>query len=649
MAVAKRPLVLEDLYRVREAADPHLDPDGRRVAFVATSVDSDADENQSSIWSVPSDAGEPAELTRGPHDSHPRWSPDGTQLAFLRRPADGPPQIWLLPSAGGEARKLTDLALGAGGFVWAPDGSRLAVLAPVDIEGEPETDEDKERRKHAPVVVRAAGFKADGTGLIGTKRMHLHIVDASTGEAEQLTKNDFNATTPAWSPNGTRIAFAGTTADRDVTARAGLYVVGPEGGEPEEIAHWQGTAVAPVFRPDGASIVFCGQERVGPGHARLFEVPADGGTPTQLLPSFDRNVMIGGPAYPGVPPVFTGDGRLLFCARDRGCTHIYALDGDHQTKIVGGVDRVASSVSVAGDRMVFVVSAPDIPSDVFVASTDGRDERRLTNLSRELIDEVSLRVAEPRTFTAPDGVEVHGWLVQGDGEGPRPLLLDVHGGPHNAWNPSFLPGAHLYQELLAEQGWSTLLLNPRGSDGYGEEFFTAVSGGWGLADEHDFLSALDTVVEEGLADPKRLAICGYSYGGYMTNWLTARTDRFAVAVSGGCVSNEVSMYGSSDLGFWIGVHEMGAELHEARERYAEVSPLSYVENVSAPTLLLHGENDDRCPVGQAEEWFVALRRRGIEVELVRYPGASHLFILNGRPSHRIDYSRRIVDWLTTHV
>ncbi|MGH2759880.1 MAG: alpha/beta hydrolase family protein, partial [Actinomycetota bacterium] len=297
----------------------------------------------------------------------------------------------------------------------------------------------------------------------------------------------------------------------------------------------------------------------------------------------------------------------------------------------------------------FVVSAPDIPADVFVAKADGSGERRLTDLNRELLDEVKLHTAEPRTFTAPDGRDVHGWLVRGDGKGPRPLLLDVHGGPHNAWNPAFLPSAHIYQEILAAQGWSTLLLNPRGSDGYGEDFFTAVRGSWGLADEHDFLSAVDALVDEGLADPQRMAVCGYSYGGYMANWLTARTDRFSAAVAGGCVSNEVSMYGSSDLGYWIGAHEMGAELHEARERYAEVSPISYVENVSAPTLLLHGERDDRCPVGQAEEWFVALRRRGIEVELVRYPGASHLFILNGRPSHRLDYSRRIAEWVTRHV
>jgi dipeptidyl aminopeptidase/acylaminoacyl peptidase len=645
--MARRAPVLEDLYSLREAADPRLSPDGSRVAFVVTSVDREADENRSSIWTVEVDGSEPVQLTRGLNDSQPRWAPDGVDLAFLRREKDKPPQVWVLPAGGGEARKLTDISLGATAFVWSPDSSRIAVSGLVDIEGEPTDDEEKERRGHAPVVIRAAFFKADGTGLIGSKRVHLHVVDVSTGQIEQITKNDLNVSTPAWFPDGGRIVFAGSTSDRDVSMRTHLLAVDAAGGEPEEIARWEGTAVAPVLHPYGRSIVFCGQERVESGHTRLFEVAARGGVPERLLPSFDRNVMVGGPAYPGAFPRFTSDARLLFCARDEGCTHVYEVDGGEARKIIGGEDRVASSFDVAGERIAYLVSAPDIASDVFVARTDGSSEKRLTDLNRELIDELSLHRAVPRMFTAPDGRAIHGWLV-GDGK-PGPLLVDVHGGPHNAWNPAFLPGAHIYQEILAAQGWNILLLNPRGSDGYGEDFFKGLEGRWGITDENDFLSAIDELVADGLADPERLAVCGYSYGGYMTNWLTARTDRFAAAVSGGCVSNEASMYGSSDLGYWIGVYEMGAELHEARERYAAISPLSYVENVKTPTLLLHGENDDRCPVGQAEEWFVALRRLGVESEFVRYPGASHLFILNGRPSHRIDYSRRIVDWLTAHA
>jgi dipeptidyl aminopeptidase/acylaminoacyl peptidase len=294
-----------------------------------------------------------------------------------------------------------------------------------------------------------------------------------------------------------------------------------------------------------------------------------------------------------------------------------------------------------------VLSTPEIPADVFVSEIDGSNATPLTTLNPWL-DEVQLHAPIDRTFTAPDGLEIHGWLVRGDGDGAQPLLVDIHGGPHNAWSPVF-DSAHLYHEVLLAEGWSILKLNPRGSDGYGEKFMTAVVGAWGEVDTEDFLSPIDDLVAEGLVDPRRIAVCGYSYGGHMTNWLTGHTDRFRAAVSGGCLSNITSFYGNSDLGYWLGVFEMGGDAHAMRDRYAELSPITYVENVTTPTLILHGERDDRCPIGQAEEWFIALKRLGQTTEFVRYPGASHLFIVNGRPTHRIDYNQRIIDWVTAHT
>jgi len=197
---------------------------------------------------------------------------------------------------------------------------------------------------------------------------------------------------------------------------------------------------------------------------------------------------------------------------------------------------------------------------------------------------------------------------------------------------------HLYHQVLAARGWTVLLVNPRGSDGYGEAFYTAVHGAWGIADADDLLGPVDTLIQEGVADPERLAVTGYSYGGYMSCWLTTRTDRFKAAIPGGCVSDLTSSSGTSDLGHLLAEHEIG-------DQPDELSPLTYVDRVSTPTLLLHGEADDRCPVGQAEQWFAALRARRVPVRMVRYPGASHLFIINGRPSHRVDYNERIVTWL----
>src|SRR5919108_488860 len=508
----RRSLTYDDLYRLREVADPQISPDGETVAFVVVEADRDDDRNRSSIWTVRVGGGDPVRLTYG---------------------------------------------------------------------------------------------RADGK----------------------------------------RIAFAISFSDAEVTFRTHLCVVDAGGGEPDDIAHWDGSAVAPAFSADGKTITFVGQPGAAPMHSRLYAVPSDGGVPAELAPDFDRNVMIGGPAYPGALPLVLDDGRILFCARDRGCTNAYVLENGAVTKIAGDATSVVAGLRVAGDRIAYVVSSPTIPSDVFVASTDGSREQRLTALNADLIDELELHPCEERTFTATDGLEIHGWVIKGEGPGPQPLLVDIHGGPHNAWSPAF-DTAHLYHETLAAQGWTILRLNPRGSDGYGEDFYTAVLGKWGEIDEQDFISAVDTLVDEGLVDPNRVAVCGYSYGGHMTNWLTAKTDRFAAAVSGGCLSNYMSFYGNSDLGYWIGEYEFGAEAYEARDRFAELSPISYVEHVKTPTLILHGENDDRCPVGQAEEWFISLRRLGTKVEFVRYPGASHLFILSGRPTHRIDYNRRIAEWVT---
>lgn len=645
--LAARGLTYEDIFLLREASDPRLSPDARTVAFVVTSADPEADENRSSIWCIPADGGEPSPLTRGRSDTHPRWAPGGRRLAFLRSDGDGPPQVWILPVHGGEAEALTDLPLGASGFAWSPDGSRLAVLAPVDLDGEPADDEERERRRRAPREVRTVSFKADGAGFVGNRRVHLFVVDVAGGRVEQLTKGDLNVGSPAWSPDGGRVAFAGSAEDRDTSARTHLYVISTQGGEPDEVVDWDGTAASPTFSPDGTTLLFVGQPRPGALHSRLYTVPAGGGDATELAPDLDRNVMVGAPGYPGAPPLFWDDDRVLFCARDRGCTNAYVVSEGRASRVAGDGERVVNGLTASGDRMAYVLSAPDIPADVFTSTADGSGETRLTRLNSELLDEIRLHPHEERTFTAPDGTAVHGWVIRGDGPEPGPLLVDVHGGPHNAWSPTF-DAVHLYHEALASQGWSILRLNPRGSDGYGEDFYTAVVGRWGLADEHDFLSAVDALVDDGIADPERLAVAGYSYGGHMANWLTGRTDRFAAGVSGGCLSNITSFYGSADLGFWLGAFEMGGEQYAERERFAELSPLSYVEHVTAPTLLLHGEEDLRCPIGQAEEWFVSLRRLGREAELVRYPGASHLFILNGRPSHRVDYNRRIVDWLTRH-
>ncbi|MGV9779464.1 S9 family peptidase [Streptosporangium sp. NPDC003464] len=640
-------LSLSDLYRIAVPGDPRLHPGGSTVAYTVTTADREPDENRSEIW-LAAPGTEPRRLTGGPHDSCPRWSPEGRELAFLR-PVDGKPQIHLLPMDGGEPRVLTTASLGVGAAVWSPDGSRIAYAAPSgDLD------------PHAPVVADRLDYKADGAGLLRGLTTHLFVLEVATGETRQITSGDFHTGEPSWSPDGRRLAFTTSMEpDRDLVVSGAAYSVDTSGGEPERLTD-AGVICTGVWWL-GERLLITGYVGAPVGHTRLFSLEADG--PVEIGAGLDRNVMPGAPGYPGAAPQLAGD-ELIFCARDGGFTHLYRAPGE---KIIGG-DQVISGVSAVGSRIAYVAATPYSAGEVYLAdfTADRTDTSSgdisvvsgaiapdttggasagvtgevpaVTKLSAYALADVELFTPRSRTFTAPDGTPVEAFVLRDESlTGPGPLLLDAHGGPHNAWAPVF-DGVHLYHQALAARGWTVLTVNPRGSDGYGEAFYTAALGAWGIADTDDFLSPIDALVAEGVADPDRLAVTGYSYGGYISCWLPTRTDRFKAAVPGGCVSDLASMAGTSDAGYFLKIQECGGDVEKQ-------SPMSHVAQVTTPTLILHGENDDRCPVSQAEQWFAALREQGVPVQLVRYPGGSHLFILNGRPSHRVDYNERVIQWL----
>ena len=290
------------------------------------------------------------------------------------------------------------------------------------------------------------------------------------------------------------------------------------------------------------------------------------------------------------------------------------------------------------------------PADVYVCDWDGGSERRLTELNRELLARLDLPRAERRTFVNPNGGTVDGWLLlPAERRGPAPLLVDIHGGPAG-FAGNLLSLTYFCRYVLAARGWAVLALNPTGSGSYGREFAHGIRGRWGERDLAEQLAAVDALVAEGVVDPDHLAVSGYSYGGFMTSWTIGHTDRFKAAVVGAPVTNQESFHGTSDIGMWFAPWELGGDIAGARETYRRLSPMNYVDRVSTPTLVLHGEADDRCPIGQGEELYVGLVAAGkVPTEFVRYPGGSHLFPLNGRPSHRVDFNRRIVEWVTKYA
>ncbi len=643
-----RRMSIDDALALTVPSQPALSPAGDRVVYVLGGTDADADKSTSALWIA--EGGETRRLTHGTADSSPVFSPDGAHVAFLR---EG--QLWTLPLAGGEPQQRTTLPLGAGVPVWSPDGTKIAFTASVIPLSAPsdavESDEQRAEREQAPIVTAGIDYLVDGAWFTRGVSGQLHVLDLADGRVRRLTDGVAAVGSPAWSPDGSTLAYvARPRGGDDLGFRSAVHALDPAdpAARARVLAFAEGYAGTVAFSPDGESLLVVGWNGAPDGHAGLFRVDLGSGDVTDLAGELDRNVMPGAPAYPGALPQVTASGDVLFAIRDRGATHLYAvpLGGGTPRHVHGGTDEVVSGLSVAGDSAAIAMSTPTSFGEILRLDLTSGGAETLTSHGGAP-DDVELFVRESREFTISDGTVVQGWIVRDPSvEGPTPLLVDVHGGPHNAWNGA-VDEMHVYHQQLAADGWTIVMINPRGSDGYGEDFWKGVNGAWGVDDAKDFLEPVDELVAEGTADAARLAVAGYSYGGYMAAYLTGHDDRFAAAVTGGIVADLFSMGGTSDDAHLLSLFEIGILpwQSEGRERLAAMSPYTHVENVQTPTLVLHGEKDLRCPVHQAQQWHYALREREVPTELVIYPGGSHVFPLLGAPSHRVDYARRIVEWV----
>jgi dipeptidyl aminopeptidase/acylaminoacyl peptidase len=647
-----------DLLAIKTVGDVQLSPDGTRVAYTLVEIDAEADEYRSAVWVVPVEGGEPTRFTRGPRrDGAPRWSPDGRWLAFLSDRDGDTPQLYLMPAAGGEARRLATLDPGVRSAAWSPDGTRLALTARVPIEAPPADARARARWAERPRVVTRAAYKADGAGYQLDRPSQLFVVRVADEVVTRITHGDADDRTPAWSPDGQRLAWSRARPGVADYNLYDLWVANAGGGNARRLTTDVGRAVVPSWSPDGATIACYGTDEQQPGFGealyRVWIVPAAGGAPRRLTAGYDRGAFLNSALELNAAPLWSPEGATLtFIAADAGNVHaVRVAVADGSVRPVVGGERQLGPPSAGGGRLAYAAGAPAEPGDVWSAAADGSDERRLTRVNEVLLDRLGLPRVERRAFPSPHGGTIDGWLVHPGEATPRPapLLIHIHGGPHSFVGNAFLHSA-FYAYVLATRGFAVLALNAHGSGSYGRAFAHAIRGRWGEYDLPEQLAAVDALVGEGLADRERLAVAGYSYGGYMSAWTVGHTDRFRAAVVGAPVTNLESFHGTSDIGLWFGLFEMGGDLAGHRERYRRLSPVQYSDRVTTPTLILHGEVDDRCPIGQGEELFEALLAAGkTPVELVRYPGQSHLFPGTGRPSHRVDFNRRIVEWVERHV
>ena len=641
---ATRPLTVTDYFKIGEVDDPQISPDGAWVAYTVTISDLEADEPKSRIWMAPTAGGEPVPMTAKERSaSQPRWSPDGKYLAFLGSSGEDKTQVWTLFREGGDAVAVTDAAGGVEAFEWSPDGTRMVLVIqdpkPEDLEKKDCNDKEK---TPPPWVVTRTQFKMDYIGYLDSRRTHLYVLDLESKKTTQITSGNFDDAEPTWSPDGTFIAFTSNrTEDPDTNYNTDIWVVAAnnqdQGQELLRITTNPGPDTSPAWSPDGRRIAFVSATDVG---AMLYAtnhlaVIAEGGKATVLTAELDRNVST---------PRFSTDGQwILFGLEDSGeqsLARIPAGGGEVERVIVGPRTIAAFTPEVEGMTAV-LVSEPHLPFEVFLSR--GGSLEQLTHTNADLLSRITLGEVEDIHFESLDGTPVEGFVVKPPGFVPGtryPAILLIHGGPQSQYDFRFDFEAQLY----AAQGYVVVLPNPRGSTGYGQDFCLGIWRDWGGTDFEDVMASVDYLVEKGWADPARLGVGGWSYGGILTNHVLTKTDRFKAAYTGASEVLYVVNYGHDQYQRWW-VQELGLPWRD-RQIYEDLSPFNRVENLVTPTLIVGGEEDWNVPIINSEQLYQALRHLGRTTELVVYPGEGHVF---QTPSYIKDLYERILAWFAAYI
>lgn len=653
----KRPIAVDDLFRIEFVGQVDVSPDGQRVAYAVTTTDLDEDGYRSAIYVVDAKGGEPARFTSGSHrDQGPRWSPDGSRLAFISN-RSGKNQIWVIPADGGEAQQLTKLAAGVTDPTWSPDGHFLAFTSKVKPGEEPVEEGQEDKRKPASDVrvINRIKYKMNGVGLVGDARSQVFVVAAAGGKPRQITQGDWDHEHPDWSPDGKHLAFAANrTAEEDYTSVRDIWTVSAVAGDPVQVTRSFGPVSNPTWAPDGQSILFVAhdQQHDGSTHPTIWTVPAGGGESTRLT---DVDLPVGSSVTTDLTPGPTGDGYsiaggyIYFRSVSWGQAHIYRtpLAGGAAEPVTTGPRHVISQ-SVSDDGSVIAYAAGDglEPGQVYIQERG--QERVLTRLNAKLLSEITVMPPEPYEYIGGDGAKCQGWIIKPPGyrEGHRyPAILEIHGGPHSMYGFGFF---HEFQ-YLAAHGYVVVYTNPRGSQGYGQTFTAAVRHHWGGPDYADVMAGIDAAIAQGFIDPERLGVAGGSYGGYMTMWIVTRTHRFRAACMQRALTNWHSFYGTSDIGPRFAESQVPGNPWDDHDKLFAHSPFRYVSNIQTPLLIIHSEEDHRCPIEQAEQVFIALKRLRRTTQFVRFPGENHELSRSGKPKHRRERLERILGWFQKYL
>jgi dipeptidyl aminopeptidase/acylaminoacyl peptidase len=666
---APRAITVDDEFQIKPVDDPQISADGTWVAYTVETASLKTDKSHTQIWMAPSAGGEAVAMTAEDETStHPRWSPDGKYLAFLSGRNEGKTQVYLLNRQGGEAQKITDTVQDVEDFAWSPDSKRMVLVLrdpkreeiaeakektkeeeggdSTDKDGADKSTESKKSKTPRPFVVDRYLFKVDEVGYLDHRRTHLYVFEIATKKMTQVTSGDFDDDSPAWSPDGKWLAFSSkrTMPDPDRNYDSNIFVVASgnadKGEHLTQVTTNPGSDAQPAWSPDGNWITYVTQldPKMLEYSTKLVALsPATGGAAKLLTKAFDRMAS---------DPRFSPDGKFIyFIADDDGTQNLCKVPvaGGDVTRVIGGRLMLYSYTVAKNGAVAATITTPERPAEIFTMGADSGEPKRITQTNDALISQLKLSLPEYVNFKSKDGTTVRGFLYKPLDYVPGkkyPAILRPHGGPVWSYYAEF---THLAQ-LLAANGYAVLFPNPRGSTGRGENYAKAIFADWGNKDFQDDMAMVDYAIAQGLADPEKLGVGGWSYGGISTDFIITQTTRFKAAISGAGATKFDSMYGHDQY-----VLDYETELGrpwEKRDVWEHVSMYGKVTNVTTPTLFMGGEIDWNVPILGGEQMYQSLKSLGKETELVVYPGEYHGF---KTPTHLKDRTERYLAWYAHYV
>ncbi|MGH6872125.1 MAG: S9 family peptidase [Rhizomicrobium sp.] len=646
-AAPQRLLKLDDLFQVRDVSDPQVSPDGAWVIYSVRRLDAKTDKAERHIWMTRTDGSHSVQLTGRDKESEsdPRFSPDGRWISFLSGRADEKKttELWLMDRAGGEARKVTDFKGGVNDYAWSPDGTRIALV--VEDEDKNAVEDGKTAK---PIVIDRFRFMEDITGYLTTIHDHLFVLDVASGKSVQITSGNYTEGFPAWSPDGKSLAFVSKrhpNGDRD--DNFGLFVMAAQkGAQPRQIGERVAAGTnaeepdgneIPAWSPDGKTIVYVqyGDPKwIEYGVDHLAIVPAAGGAARILAPGLDRNT--GSPRW-------SADGKsILFLVEDDRTEYLAQVPatGGAIARLAGARDSISDFSAVRG-HVAFLLSNPLMPPEIFVL--DGPGHARQITHANDWLKDVKLAPVQEIAFRSKDGTDVHGFLLKPPGSRAShlPTILRIHGGPQSQFALSF----SFEWQLLAAHGYAVVAANPRGSTGRGQAYALGIYANWGGPDVADELAAVDYAVKAGVADPDRLGVGGWSYGGMLTNYVIASDTRFKAATSGASIADILGGYGNDEYAYDYET-ELGLPWKNTAAWEKVSYPFLHADRIKTPTLFLGGTDDMNVPLHNGEQMYQALKSMGVDTELVIYPGQFHGLT---KPSYLKDRLQRYLDWYDRHL